>query len=413
MNRLARLIAAAAAALSLAACSTAPPASTPRQTAAAASGPVTILISIDGFRSDYLDRGVTPTLSALAASGVRGTMRPSFPSKTFPNHYALVTGLRPDRNGIVENNMVDPAIPGVTFAMSNHDAVVDARWWNEATPIWVSAERAGIKSGTMFWPGSEAAIQGVRPSYWRPFDQKVSGDLRVDQVLAWLDLPPKARPGFVTLYFDEVDTAGHHYGPDSPEVNAAAAHVDAALARLKAGLKTRGIVANLVIVADHGMAAISPDRIIYVDDFLPKDAGKALGMGAFMTYYPAAGREAEVERDLFTPRPHLQCWRKADIPPRLHYGKNPRVAPIFCLPETGWQISTHASRNSERGAHGFDNASPEMAAVFVANGPAFRPGARPPVFDNVDVYPLLARVMGVKPEPNDGRLSDLADVLAR
>lgn len=407
MTRLSRLFAAFAAAFSLAACATLPPPAP--QTA---GRPVTILISIDAFRPDYLDRGVTPTLSALAAGGARASMRPSFPSKTFPNHYTLVTGLRPDRNGIVENNMVDPAIPGVTFAMSNHAAVVDERWWDEATPIWVSAERAGIRTGTMFWPGSEAAIHGVRPSYWRPFDQAVTAEARVDQVLAWLDLPADRRPGLITLYFDEVDTAGHHFGPQSAQVNAAAAHVDSAIARLEAGLKARGLAANQVIVADHGMAPVSPDRVIYADDLLPKDAGRALGMGAFMTYYPAAGREAEVERDLIKPWPHMQCWRKADIPARLHYGHNPRVAPIFCLPQTGWQISTHAFHSTEKGAHGYDNASPEMAAVFIANGPAFRPGARPASFDNVDVYPLLAHVLGVRPEANDGRLSDLSGVLA-
>jgi predicted AlkP superfamily pyrophosphatase or phosphodiesterase len=414
MIRVSHVLAAAAAALSLTACAASPPVMPEPMKAGAtdaSAAPVTILISIDAFRPDYLDRGVTPTLSALAASGVRASMRPSFPSKTFPNHYTLVTGLRPDRNGIVENNMVEDAIPGVKFAMSNHDAVLDRRWWDEATPIWVSAERAGIKTGTMFWPGSEAAIQGVRPSEYAAFNQATPAEARVDQALAWLDLPPAQRPRFLTLYFDEVDTAGHHHGPDSPEVNVAAAHTDAAIARLETGLKARGLVANQIIVADHGMAPISPDRVIYIDDILPKDAGKWLATGPFLTYYPVAGRTAEVEHDLIRSWPHMQCWRKADIPARFHYGHNPRVAPIFCLAETDWQIATHASKLTDKGTHGFDNASPEMAAVFIANGPAFRAGARPATFDNVDVYPLLARLLGVAPQPNDGRLADLAGAL--
>lgn len=416
MSRLPRILAVLAAALSLTACAGAPPpsASAPPSAAQvqAQGAPLTILISIDAFRPDYLDRGVTPTLSALAAGGAHGAMRPSFPSKTFPNHYALVTGLRPDRNGIVENNMVDPAIPGVTFTMGTHDAVVDRRWWDEATPIWVAAERAGIKTGTMFWPGSEAAIQGVRPTYWKPFNQKMTPDQRVDQALAWLDLPADERPRFLTLYFDNVDTAGHHFGPDSPEVNAEAARVDAAIRRLEDGLKARGVVANQVIVADHGMAPVSRDRVVYIDDILSPDEGRWLATGPFLTYYPAPGRTAEVERRLLRPWPHMQCWRKGDIPARLHYGHNPRVAPLFCLAQTDWQIATHKSKLSDKGAHGYDNAAPEMAAVFIANGPAIRPGARPAVFDNVDVYPLLAHLLGVRPEPNDGRLSDLSDVLA-
>jgi len=391
----------------LAACATAPPARLER--------PLTVLVSIDGFRPDYLDRGVTPVLSSLAAEGARGVMRPSFPSKTFPNHYTLVTGLRPDRNGIVENNMEDPAIPGVTFRMSNAEAVRDARWWNQGEPIWVAAERAGIVSATMFWPGSEAPIRGVRPRLWRPFDQAVPPDARVDQVLTWLDLPPAERPRLVTLYFDDVDTAGHEFGPESPEVNAAAARVDAALGRLEAGLKARGLPANLVVVADHGMARMTDERQVFMDDVLPKTAYRSLTGGAFMTIYPAKGHEAEVQRALLAPHARFECWKKADIPARFHYGKNPRVAPYFCLPQTGWRLTTRDYRPSkpERGAHGFDPASPEMAAVFVANGPAIRRGVVLPAFDNVSVYPLLARLVGVRPAPNDGDLRDVEAALAR
>jgi predicted AlkP superfamily pyrophosphatase or phosphodiesterase len=298
--------------------------------------PLTLLISIDAFRADYLDRGVTPNLSALAAGGARAAMRPSFPSKTFPNHYALVTGLRPDRNGIVANNMTDEAIPGVKFAMSNDAAVKDRRWWDEAEPIWVTAERAGIVTGTMFWPGSEADIHGLRPHYAPHFDIKVPSDDRVDQLLGWFDRPPAERPRFATLYFDAVDTAGHKFGPDSPGVNAAAAQVDAAIGRLEAGLKARGIVANIIVVADHGMAATSDARRVFIDDFVAKDAYRALDMGPIGTIYPNPGREAEVETALLAPHPHLQCWLKKDIPERFHYGHNPRVAPLFCLPQTGW-----------------------------------------------------------------------------
>lgn len=381
----------------------------------AAERALTVLISIDGFRPDYLDRGVTPVLSRLAAEGVRGAMRPSFPTKTFPNHYTLVTGLRPDRNGIVENNMQDPAIPGVTFRMSNPEAVRDARWWNQGEPIWVAAERAGIVTGTMFWPGSEAAVRGVRPTYSRQFDQTVTAEARVEQVLAWLDLPPPRRPGFVTLYFDDVDTAGHNHGPDSAELNAAVARVDSAVGLLTAGLKARGAVANVVVVADHGMAPMSPERERFIDDIVSPDTVRILAAGALVTIYPVQGREAEVDRALIRPHDHFQCWRKAEIPRRFRYGKNPRVAPYFCLPQTGWRLGTrdYKPAQPERGAHGFDNASPEMRAIFVASGPAFRRGVQLKTFDNVSVYPLLARLVGVMPAPNDGRLGDTARALVR
>jgi predicted AlkP superfamily pyrophosphatase or phosphodiesterase len=393
-------------ALTLAACATtSPPAPGPR--------PLTILISIDGFRPDYLDRGVTPTLSALAASGVRASMRPSFPTKTFPNHYTLVTGLRPDRNGVVDNTMLDPDIPGVTFKMTDKLITADARWWNQATPIWVSAERAGVRTATMFWPGSDTAIQGVRPSLWRQFDQSVPADARTDQLLQWLDAPPAERARFATLYFDDVDTAGHRFGPNAPELNTAAAKVDAAVGRLLGGLKARGIAANLVIVADHGMAATPETQKVFYDDLLPADAARTITLGAFLSLYPNPGHEAQVAKALLAPHAHMQCWRKEDIPARYHYGANPRVPPYFCLPQTGWTISTrdYKPRNPERGAHGYDPYAPEMAAIFIGEGPAFRQGVKLKPFDNVDVYPLLARLIGVKPEANDGKLSEVAAAL--
>jgi len=381
---------------------------------AAAAGPPTILVSIDGFRADYLDRGVTPVLSTLAADGARAAMRPSFPSKTFPNHYALVTGLRPDRNGIVENIFEDPRRPGVTFKMANREAVEDRFWWDEATPIWVIAERAGIRTAPLFWPGAEAAIQGVRPHDYVVFDMDTPNRKRVDDLLALLDRPPATRPAFLTLYFDTVDTAGHDHGPDAPETDAAVAEVDAQIGRLVEGLKARGLVANLVIVADHGMAAVSEERKLYMDDLLPKAAYRSLSGGAFMTLYPQPGRENDVASALLKAHAHLQCWAKADIPQRFHYGRNPRAAAYFCLPDTGWTFTTrdYKAKKPEFGNHGFDPYSPEMAAVFVANGPAFRHGVNLPAFDNVSVHPLLARLLGVRAEPSDGRLEDVAAALA-
>lgn len=383
--------------------------------AAAADRPVTILVSLDGFRPDYLDRGVTPVLSRLAREGVRGAMRPSFPTKTFPNHYALVTGLRPDRNGIVDNTFEDVAIPGVTFKMSNREAVRDARWWDQAEPIWVTAERTGVLTAPIFWPGSEAAIRGLRPTYAQPFDETMTSAARVDQLLSFLDLPAARQPAFLTLYIEAVDTAGHDFGPDAPQTMTAVAEADAAVGRLVAGLAARGRLANLVVVADHGMAATSPDRRLFLDDLLPKEAYRYLTAGAFLTLYPTAGREAEVAQALLRPHAHMQCWAKADIPARYHYGRNARVAPYFCLPDTGWSITTwgYRPRKPELGNHGYDPESADMAAVFVANGPGFRKGVVLPAFDNVSVHPLLAHLLGLTVGETDGRLADVEGALTK
>lgn len=389
----------------LSACATAP---------GPAPRPLVILVSIDGFRADYLQRGVTPALSRLAQEGASGAMRPSFPSNTFPNHYTLVTGLRPDRHGVVDNTMIDAAIPGVTFSMANKAAVTDARWWDGATPVWVSAERAGLSAATLFWPGSEAAIGGVRPGRWLPYDQTLPAPARVDRVLAWLDEPDP--PAFVTLYFDAVDTAGHRGGPDSEMLTASLIEADAAIARLRAGLEQRGLWSrtNLVVVADHGMAALSPERVLILEDLVPAAAGRARTWGSFVTIDPVAGHEADLDRALLRPHEHLQCWRKGEAPRRFHYGAHRRVTAIVCLAETGWTVEPRVSAKTPRGgAHGFDPAAPEMAALFLAHGPAFRAGARPPVFDNVDVYPLLMRLLGLRAEPNDGDLDALRPALSR
>jgi len=377
--------------------------------------PLTILVSIDGFRADYLQRGKTPVLAAVAADGVRATaMRPSFPSITFPNHYTLVTGLRPDEHGVVDNTMEDAARPGVVFRLNRPDVVHDPIWWDQAEPLWVTAEKQGVRTATMFWPGSDAPIRGVQPHDWRLFDKTVPSFGRVDQVLTWLDRPPAERPRFVTLYFNAVDTAGHAGGPDSDLVDNALVETDAALNLLLRGLEKRGLLAttNLVIVADHGMAATSHERETYLADLMPPADFHAVSLGAMAGVRAETGHEDEVAQALLKPHDHMTCWKKGEIPERLHYGHNPRVPPFVCLAEVGWVIgATNNGYATPKGEHGYDPADPQMAALFVAHGPAFKHGAVQPAFDNVDVYPLLAALIGVKPEPNDGYLADLAPSL--
>lgn len=405
-------VAALLAAASLAACAQTPPpvaaAPAPAATAPAeARAPVTILVSIDGFRPDYLQRGVTPVLSRLAATGVTGPMHPSFPSKTFPNHWTLVTGLRPDRHGIVANRMEDPADPKNVFTM----ATDDPSWWNGAEPIWVAAEKAGIRTATQFWPGSNVPIGatraaewphktqgGTRPSDWQQYNEAISPTQRVNGVLDWLRRPADIRPRLLTLYFEAVDTAGHQFGPDSGEVNQAAADVDAAVGALVEGLAAMGQPANLVIVADHGMAATTTERVVALDKLADPSLYHVVEAGPYAALTPTPGKEAAVEKALLKPHTHMECWRKGEIPARFHYGRNPRVPAILCLAEDGWQVlPTTPTQPQAGGSHGFDNMAPDMTALFIANGPAFASGRTLPDFDNVDVYPLLRDLIGLPP----------------
>ena len=406
------------AALAVASCAGAPASTAPVTQSPVVSAVATqadrpdpvILISIDGFRPDYLGRGATPVMDGLVAGGAFGPMRPSFPSVTFPNHYTLVTGLHPDHHGIVGNRFTDAELGVFTMASK------ESGFWDQAEPIWVSAEKAGVRTGTMFWPGSEVEIHGVRPSRWEPFDQSMSGDARVDRILSWLDLPADQRPRFETLYFDIVDSAGHRHGPDAAETRAAVASVDASIGRLVEGLKARGLYDRtlLVLVSDHGMAATSPDRVVWIDDIIDPAALQIGYGGAVLTADPAPGREAEVQQKLVGRHPHMECWNKADVPARLVYGSNPRVARIVCLVETGWLTATR-DRPVTRpgGAHGYDNQAPEMQALFIAHGPGVIPGRRLTDLDSVDVQPVLARMLGVIAPQGDGRAEDTLPITTR
>ena len=411
-------------ALLLAACATAPASPPATASSVEARAPVTILVSIDGFRPDYLDRGATPALSSLAAGGVTGPMRPSFPTKTFPNHWTLVTGLVPDRHGVVGNVMEDAGRPGETFTMATEDPF----WWNAAEPIWVTAERAGIRTATEFWPGASVGwggtmnkarhnevTGGTRPADWHAFAQAVTADQRVGAVVDWMRRPAATRPRLVTLYFDDVDSAGHDGGPDAPEVAVALAKVDAAIGRLVADLRALGQSANIVVVSDHGMAPTSSDRVIALDRLAPPADYRVVESGPYATIVPVSGREAAVSKALVRPHPHMTCWNKADIPARFRFGRNPRVAPILCLAETGWLAMKTAPTSAFRGGnHGYDDRAPEMRALVVANGPAFRPGIRLAEFPNTDVAPLLRTLLDLPPGQGlDGDDAPFKDALRR
>ncbi len=380
------------------------------ETARETREPVTILISIDGFSPDYLERGITPNLSALAASGILADMRPSFPTKTFPNHWTLVTGKTPDNHGIVGNSMEDIARPGEKFSMANKDPF----WWNTAEPIWTTAEKQGIRSATMFWPGSEVELDGTRPSDWWPFSQALSNDRRVNAVIDWMRRPAAMRPKLVTLYFDTVDTAGHFYGPaPSEKLHAAIRAIDQNIGSLTDQLNTLGQPVNLVITSDHGMAETSPERVIYLDKILPRDQYRLVVDGNYAGIEPLADDMSAIKAAFLRPHDNMECWDRANIPARLKYGKNSRVPSIICLPTTGWVVYQDKPEwmTGIGGGHGYDHLHPDMVAVFLASGPDITGSGKIATFDNVDIYSLVAHLTGVKPNDSDGDLSPFKQAL--
>ncbi|WP_434213180.1 ectonucleotide pyrophosphatase/phosphodiesterase [[Pseudomonas] boreopolis] len=394
---------AATCALLLAAC-----ASSPSTDTAPPAPRKVLLISIDGLRADALDRGLSPNLSRMAAEGVRARwMSPSYPSLTFPNHYTIVTGLRPDHHGIVHNSMDDAALG--RFALSQRDAVGNGAWWG-GEPIWVGAEKAGIRTATWAWPGSEAPIQGIQPSRWQPFDGKVPPEARVDTVLGWLAQDGADAPRFMTLYFDQVDHAGHDHGPQSPEYAQAIAVVDKAIGRLLDGMARERVLdtTDVIVVSDHGMASVEPGHVVAVEDMVPVEEARVVSVGQSVGIEPLPGQQAKAEARLLGAHERYDCWRKQELPARWHYGSNPRVPSIVCQMHEGWDALPRAQAEKRRGqaqgrgSHGYDPALPSMRAVFIARGPSFAVDKQLPPFDNVDVYPLLAHLVGIRPAPNDG-----------
>ena len=382
--------------------------------------PTVILISLDGFRWDYMDKYNAANLKALAKDGVRAKwMIPSFPTKTFPNHYTIATGLYPAHHGIVENNVYDF---GMVFTMSKREEVQNPRWWL-GEPIWVTAEKQGQIAGSYFWVGTETFIGGEAPTFWRTYNGRVPAEMRVDKVLSWLDLPQEKRPTMITLYFSDTDDAGHEFSPDAEETKYAVWNVDRYIGRLMNGLKERKIdkKVNVIVVSDHGMAAVDLRRATFLDDYFDFDlTERILWTNEIVQIFPKAGRTDEIFSRINNLL-HATCWKKADIPERLHYRDSPRIAPIICSSEEGWLTTSHKRYDDwikdleditqPRGAHGYDNKYQSMQALFIAHGAAFKKGYVAEPFENVQVYNIMAKILGLKPAPNDGNFEKVADML--
>ncbi len=376
-----------------------------------------LLISLDGFRWDYLDKFRPKYLTRLSREGVRAeALIPVFPTKTFPNHYSIVTGLYAEHHGVVSNRMYDPLMDAY-FSLSDRDAVGDGRWYG-GEPLWVTVEKAGMISATFFWPGSEAEIKGIRPTYWKAYDGSIPNEERVQQILQWLQLPEEKRPVFLTLYFSDVDHWGHRRGPDAPELERAVHAVDSAVGTLVEGLKAMGWYdkINLIILSDHGMAPISPDSVIFIDDYLSLEHLEVIDWSPVLAIRPKPGFEDSVYQALKSAHPHLKVFTKEDLPERFHYRSHRRIPEIIGIADEGWSITTrdYFARRRDRyrgGAHGYDNRLPSMRGIFIARGPAFKKGFQRDDFYNIHLYELMTHLLGVPAAPNDGNLDSVRMIL--
>jgi predicted AlkP superfamily pyrophosphatase or phosphodiesterase len=403
-RRLREIVCAVLLAIAIVACAT----HSAPTTTADTTQPIVILVSIDGWRWDYTSRFQTPAISRLARLGVWSEgLVPAFPSKTFPNHYSIVTGLHPATHGITSNNMVDPRLPG-RFTLSNRDVQQDPRWWG-GEPLWVTAERQQLVAGTMFWPGSDVEIAGDRPTYWRPYEHEYPNELRVDALLDWLNAPPGRQATFLTLYFSDVDDAGHDVGPDGDDTRKAAFEVDRMIDRLVTGVDALGLSSrvNYILVSDHGMAQLSPDRVIVLDNYIDVSSVDLLDVAPIVGLNPKPGVSAEATyAALKNKHPALDVYLRSNLPEVYRLRNHPRMPEVIGIADDGWHPTTLARQRAGEefafGNHGYDPVHRSMHGLFIASGPQVRSGVTVPAFSNLHVYELICRVLGITPAKNEG-----------
>jgi len=377
-----------------------------------------ILISMDGFRWDYTERTDTPNFDILIEKGARAqSLIPVFPTSTFPNHLSIVTGLYPENHGIISNTMYDDVFDAWYKIGEGSESVLESRWY-EGEPIWVTAEKQGKVSATYFWPGSEAEINGKRPTYWYVFDPSTSNETIIDQLLAWLDLPEGERPVFMMAYFYDADHWGHNLGPEAEGMDTIIQGLDLDLGRLIAGLTARDLLdkVNIIITADHGMVEIDRERMIFLDDYIDLADVTMVRWSPVAGIIPNEGLEDSIYNLLVNVHPQLSVYKKEETPEHLHYRNHRRITPIIGIADEGWSISTRDYYNSNPesntgGTHGYDPAFLSMHGIFLAYGPAFKDGLIVPSFQNIHIYELIANVLGIEPAVTDGSLDSVSAML--
>ncbi|XP_071090159.1 ectonucleotide pyrophosphatase/phosphodiesterase family member 5-like [Haliotis cracherodii] len=362
-----------------------------------------LLVSMDGFRYDYLDKVDTPNFDDFARHGVKlPYMNNSFTTLTFPNHYTIVTGLWEESHGIIGNHMYDPEFDA-TFNMGTKQT----RWWDGGEPLWVTAKKQGLKTGTYYWPGSEVEIQGVRPDFWFPYKDDTPYKERVDTVMDWFKTKGVQ---MATLYYPEPDHTGHGYGPDSQQVRDKVKYMDGILGYLVQKLKENDLEneVNVIITSDHGMVAIdNVNKVVDITDHVNMTQVERIPIyGPVMQIQPKEGQVGDIMADL-NGVPNITAYKKENVPEHFHYSNNRRIMPIVIIADEGWQLTTDKAKqakNTLKGTHGYDNRLMSMKPIFLARGPNFKTNFTSDPIKIVDIYPLVCKLLNIEPAPNNGSL---------
>lgn len=378
-----------------------------------AKGQTAVILSLDGFRWDYPIKTSTPNLDLIARKGVKAvSLIPSFPSKTFPNHYTIATGLVPDHNGLVNNGFYDPDLRK-SFSMGNKEARFGPEFYG-GEPIWITAQKQGVRTASFFWVGSDVAIQGIHPDIWKSYDQEIPFIQRIDTIIKWLSLPKDQRPLLVMGYYHEPDECGHDFGPDDVHTFKMVHEMDSMVGILYTRIiQLKGADSiNFIVVSDHGMGSVSSNRVTVLRDFIPESWPVRIegGNPNFNLYADGAWADSayiSLKRAL-----HIKVWKPSEVPQYLNYGTNPRVGNIILVADSAWSISVQKPKKAySGGTHGYDTRNTDMHAIFYAVGPAFKQNYVQPSFQNIHIYPLLAYLLGIQPAKTDGDLQQIVTML--
>ena len=376
-----------------------------------------LLVSFDGFRADYLQKTETPNFDTFVRTGVKSEgLIPVFPSKTFPNHYAIAVGLYPENNGLVGNSMYDSTL-ALSYSIGNREQVENPAWYL-GEPIWNTVEKNGLKAGTMFWVGSEAPVQDMRPTHWKKYDGNMPDSARIDTVVKWLTSGDDKEVDFGTLYFSFVDSKGHRYGTESEEVIEAIQYADDLMGYLATRMKDEGLFGdtNVIILSDHGMTDLSKDRLVFVDDLIDMEEVDIIATSPVVMMNVKGDNVEEIYSALKENEDHYSVYTRENLPERFHLKNNDRVPEITMIADLGHTISTHQYVDSRSdypsgGTHGFDNQEKEMHALFVAFGPDFKKGYSMDTFENIHIYELMTHLMGIPSAGTGGDLNEVKEML--
>lgn len=400
MRRILSILATAIVTVGLLACGS-KATNTPRGRATPGGDRYVVVLSLDGFRSDYQSKARTPHLDRMDREGLSGVFRPCFPSLTFPNHYSMTTGLHPNNHGLVGNEFWDER--GRHYRIGDRRAVEDPTFYY-GEPLWNTARRQGVRTASFYWVGSETPIGGYQPDRWKRFDSRVPYRDRADSVLAWLQLPEVERPHLVMWYLEEPDHTGHHHTPDAQETSQMIEQVDSVVGYFRERLAQLPIASRVdfILVSDHGMMAF--DRVINLADHLNAHDIEHISTGPFAHIYPKVGKTEAILRQLSGIK-GIKAMRRQDLPQRLHYGTSPRIGEVVILADPGtttYYLPEGMPSKVLAAGHGFDNAYPEMLALFKAVGPHFEAGrvVREPI-PNITLYPLVCQLLGIEPAKHD------------